>query len=228
MKKEFKKRILSSLFIVPIALFFILYGSVFYLFFLGILFLVTSYEWIKMLKKNQLIKILGLIFLSLSFYSAYQLKNFTELKVGLNSFENNQVFLFIILICISTDIGGYIFGKLFKGPKLTKISPNKTYSGLLGSFIFPVIVGLIFIKFYILTGTYFSSKFYFLSNNHELNLLFFILFTSLISQIGDLVISFFKRMVKVKDTGSLLPGHGGLLDRIDGLIFVIPILYLIL
>ena len=115
-----------------------------------------------------------------------------------------------------------------KGPKLTKISPNKTYSGLLGSFIFPVIVGLIFIKFYILTGTYFSSKFYFLSNNHELNLLFFILFTSLISQIGDLVISFFKRMVKVKDTGSLLPGHGGLLDRIDGLIFVIPILYLIL
>tara|TARA_B100002019_G_C21186661_1_gene556582 strand:- start:189 stop:875 length:687 start_codon:yes stop_codon:yes gene_type:complete len=228
MKKEFKKRILSSLFIVPIALFFILYGSVFYLFFLGILFLVTSYEWIKMLKKNQLIKILGLIFLSLSFYSAYQLRNFTELKVGLNSFENNQVFLFIILICISTDIGGYIFGKLFKGPKLTKISPNKTYSGLLGSFIFPVIVGLIFIKFYILTGTYFSSKFYFLSNNHELNLLFFILFTSLISQIGDLVISFFKRMVKVKDTGSLLPGHGGLLDRIDGLIFVIPILYLIL
>ena len=105
MKKEFKKRILSSLFIVPIALFFILYGSVFYLFFLGILFLVTSYEWIKMLKKNQLIKILGLIFLSLSFYSAYQLRNFTELKVGLNSFENNQVFLFIILICISTDIG---------------------------------------------------------------------------------------------------------------------------
>ena len=114
-----------------------------------------------MLKKNQLIKILGLIFLSLSFYSAYQLRNFTELKVGLNSFENNQVFLFIILICISTDIGGYIFGKLFKGPKLTKISPNKTYSGLLGSFIFPVIIGLIFIKFYILTGTYFSSKFYF-------------------------------------------------------------------
>ena len=220
MRKEFEKRILSSIFIIPIALFFVLQGSVFFLFFLGILFLVTSYEWIKMIKKNQFIKIIGIFFLFLSFYSAYQLRNYLELIVGLNAF------LFIILICISTDIGGYVFGKVFKGPKLTKISPNKTYSGLLGSFIFPVIVSLIYNKYYTLIGTYFSSKFP--GVNYELNFLFFILFISMISQLGDLTISFFKREAKVKDTGNLLPGHGGLLDRIDGLIFVIPILYLTL
>ena len=220
MKKEFEKRILSSVFIIPIALFFILQGSVFFLFFLGILFLVTSYEWIKMIKKNQFIKIIGIFFLFFSFYSAYQLRNYLELTVGLNAF------LFIILICIFTDIGGYVFGKVFKGPKLTKISPNKTYSGLLGSFIFPVIVSLIYNKYYPLTGSYFSSKLP--GVNYELNFLFFILFISMISQLGDLIISFFKRKAKVKDTGNLLPGHGGLLDRIDGLIFVIPILYLTL
>ena len=220
MKKEFEKRILSSVFIIPIALFFVLQGAVFFLFFLGILFLVTSYEWIKMIKKNQFIKIIGIFFLFFSFYSAYQLRNYLELTVGLNAF------LFIILICIFTDIGGYVFGKVFKGPKLTKISPNKTYSGLLGSFIFPVIVSLIYNKYYTLTGTYFSSKLP--GVNFELNFLFFILFISMISQLGDLIISFFKRKAKVKDTGNLLPGHGGLLDRIDGLIFVIPILYLTL
>ena len=218
MKKEFEKRILSSVFIIPIALFFVLQGAVFFLFFLGILFLVTSYEWIKMIKKNQFIKIIGIFFLFFSFYSAYQLRNYLELIVGLNAF------LFIILICIFTDIGGYVFGKVFKGPKLTKISPNKTYSGLLGSFIFPVIVSLTYNKYYTLTGTYFSSKLP--GVNFELNFLFFILFISMISQLGDLIISFFKRKAKVKDTGKLLPGHGGLLDRIDGLIFVIPILYL--
>ena len=220
MKKEFEKRLLSSVFIIPIALFFVLQGSVFFLFFLGILFLVTSYEWIKMIKKNQFIRIIGIFFLFISFYSTYQLRNYLELTVGLNAF------LFIILICVFTDIGGYVFGKVFKGPKLTKISPNKTYSGLLGSFIFPVIVSLIYNKYYTLTGTYFSSKLP--GVNFELNFLFFILFISMISQLGDLIISFFKRKAKVKDTGNLLPGHGGLLDRIDGLIFVIPILYLIL
>ena len=220
MKKEFEKRILSSVFIIPIALFFVLQGSVFFLFFLGILFLVTSYEWIKMIKKNQFIRIIGIFFLFFSFYSAYQLRNYLELTVGLNAF------LLVILICIFTDIGGYVFGKVFKGPKLTKISPNKTYSGLLGSFIFPVIVSLIYNKYYTPTGTYFSSKLP--GVNFELNFLIFILFISMISQLGDLIISFFKRKAKVKDTGNLLPGHGGLLDRIDGLIFVIPILYLTL
>ena len=102
------------------------------MFFLSIIFLITSFEWIKMTKEKKLFKILGIIFFILSFYSAFVLRTYA----GLN------FFLFIILISIFTDIGGYIFGKFFKGPKLTKISPNKTYSGVFGSLIMPVFAGL--------------------------------------------------------------------------------------
>ncbi len=206
MKKEFQKRILSSLIIIPIALFFVVEGSVFFIFFLSIFFITTSYEWLKMIKKNNLIKIFGIIFLLISFYSTYLSREI----LGLN------YFLFIILICISTDMGGYFFGKTFKGPKLTKISPNKTYAGALGSFILSIITGLIF-------NQYFAS----IDVSSKLSFLILILFISLISQIGDLIISYFKRKAKVKDTGKILPGHGGLLDRIDGLIFAIPVSLLI-
>ena len=217
MKKELIKRILSSLIILPIALLFIVNGSVFYIFFLSILFLTTSYEWVKMNRKNYLNKSLGVIFLIVSFYSAFQLRNYA----GLN------FFLFIVLLCISTDIGGYIFGKFFKGPKLTKISPNKTYSGVIGSFILPVIAGLIYTKYFNPTlDVIVPLKIFEMNNNHDLTFLLFILSISIISQIGDLLISHFKRLAKVKDTGKILPGHGGILDRIDGLIFVIPISYL--
>ena len=217
MKKEFEKRILSSIFIIPIALFFILQGSVFFLFFLGILFLVTSYEWIKMIKKNQFIKIIGIFFLIFSFYSAYQLRNNLEIIVGLNAF------LLIILICIFTDIGGYIFGKIFKGPKLTKISPNKTYSGVIGSFILSVMAASIFSQ-YQKSFTLFEI---FILNNNDLSYIVIILLISAVSQIGDLIISYFKRLAKIKNTGKLLPGHGGILDRIDGIIFAIPFSYLL-
>ena len=217
MSEELIKRILSSLILIPIALLFVIEGGIFFIFFLSIIFLATSYEWIRMSKKNDLVKILGIIFLFLSFFSAYKLKNYA----GTNSF------LLIILICIFTDIGGYIFGKFFKGPKLSKISPNKTYSGTLGSFILPVIASLIYSKFMTLPqSVIFSLKLSELSNNYELAFLTFILSISLISQVGDLIISYFKRLAKVKDTGKILPGHGGLLDRVDGLIFVIPFSYL--
>tara|TARA_Y100001970_G_scaffold95369_1_gene120177 strand:+ start:26940 stop:27578 length:639 start_codon:yes stop_codon:yes gene_type:complete len=208
MKKEFEKRILSSLIIIPISLFFIVQGSVYLLFFLSILFLLTCYEWIKMCKKFYFIKFLGITFLFFSFYFAFFLRE----NIGLFNF------LFVILICISTDIGGYIFGKTFKGPKLTKISPNKTYAGVVGSFICSLIIGIIFLNNFPVS----------LSTNTQLFYLLLILSISLISQIGDLIISYFKRLVKVKDTGNILPGHGGLLDRIDGLVFVIPIFYIFL
>ena len=116
-------------------------------------------------------------------------------------------FIIVVCICISTDVGGYIFGKTFKGKKLTKISPKKTYSGMIGSFITSILVTfLLFTQFYSTT---------------ELVLITILL--SSISQLGDLSISFIKRKSKLKNTGSILPGHGGLLDRLDGFIFAIPL-----
>jgi len=116
--------------------------------------------------------------------------------------------IFIITICILSDIGGYIFGKTFKGKKLTKISPNKTYSGMYGSFLLTILFSLIY-----------SYSISFID-------LEIILFTSIvisaICQIGDLFISYLKRKAKLKDTGNILPGHGGLLDRIDGILFALP------
>ena len=207
MIKEFEKRLLSSFVLIPIAIFFIIQGSVFFTFFLSILFLVTSYEWLKMNKKNDLMKIFGIIFLLFSFYAAFDVRE-----------SGSNLFLFIIIVCIFTDIGGYVFGKTFKGPKLTKISPNKTFSGVIGSFLFAIIAGLVFIKY---------TDDLNLKNNDQLLILLVILLISFISQIGDLIISYFKRKAKLKDTGKILPGHGGLLDRIDGLVFVMPIIYLL-
>ena len=217
MNNNLTKRLISSLIILPITLLFIINGSLFFMFFLSILFLVTSYEWTKMTKRKILYKSIGIIFLIFSFYSAFVLRTYA----GLN------FFLFIILISIFTDIGGYIFGNFFKGPKLTKISPNKTYSGVIGSLLMPVFAGLLYIQYIKLPlGILVPLKLDTLSNNFDLNFLIMILSISIISQLGDLTISYFKRLSKIKDTGKILPGHGGLLDRLDGLIFVIPISYL--
>ena len=207
MIEEFEKRLLSSIILIPVAVFFIIQGSVFFIFFLGILFLATSYEWLRMSKKNIFLGFLGIIFLLFSFYAAFEIRENYNFKF----------FLFLITVCIFTDIGGYVFGKIFKGPKLTIISPNKTYSGVVGSFILSVIAGLIYLN-------YFGKKEIF--DLEQSIILLIILFISLISQIGDLVISYFKRKAKLKDTGKILPGHGGFLDRIDGIIFVFPTIYI--
>ena len=208
MIKEFKKRLLSSIILIFISIFFIVKGSEFFIFFLSILFLAASYEWFKMNKKKDLLKFFGIIFLFLSFY--------TTLEIRENYSLNN--FLLIIIICIFTDIGGYLFGNIFKGPKLTRISPKKTYSGVFGGFLLSLIAGLIFTNYFLVDQKIFNEKLF---------LLLTILFISMISQIGDLIISYFKRKAKLKDTGKIIPGHGGLLDRIDGMIFVFPIFYLI-
>ena len=122
----------------------------------------------------------------------------------------NYLFL-IISICITSDIGGYIVGNIVKGKKLTKISPKKTYSGMIGSFIFSLIIS------YVLFKDLVSIQ----------SLIIFIFLISLISQIGDILISLLKRTAKLKDTGNILPGHGGLLDRFDGLFFAIPLGFMI-
>jgi len=207
--KELRKRILSSIILIPLSFFFIIQGSITFIFFLSLIFLMTSLEWFHMTKKNDLLRIFGLFFLLFSFFSTIYLRQYN----GLN------FFLFLIIVCIFTDIGGYIFGKTFKGPKLTKISPKKTYSGVIGSFLISLLFGLIYIK-------YLGQKSRILLESDPIFIIFLILFISLVSQIGDLIISYFKRKAKLKDTGKILPGHGGFLDRIDGIIFVMPIIYL--
>jgi len=207
MKNEFTKRILSSIILIPLLAFFTIKSLDLFILFLFIVFLISFYEWIKMSKKIYLI-LIGFIFLFFSFYSAYSIR-----------LENLIYFLFIISICISTDIGGYIFGKLFKGPKLTKISPNKTYSGILGSFFLAIVTSFFFVSKFNLS--YINN----LDFNENMFFLLFTLLISLVSQIGDLIISFFKRYSKIKDTGKIFPGHGGILDRIDGMIFVFPFVY---
>tara|TARA_B100001057_G_C22433294_1_gene788306 strand:+ start:33 stop:707 length:675 start_codon:yes stop_codon:yes gene_type:complete len=217
--KELKKRILSSIFLIPIAIYFIIQQNIFFVFFLSILFLVCSYEWIKMNKKD-IFKVIGIFYFFFAFYSAYLLRE--KFSIG--------IFIFILVICVFSDLGGYTFGKILKGPKLTKISPKKTYSGVIGSFIMSALAALLYTKITIIESSVNFNFSIWLSNNFISNNIFilFILFISLISQVGDLIVSYFKRLAKVKDTGILLPGHGGLLDRLDGIIFAIPMSYLLL
>tara|TARA_E500000178_G_scaffold354946_1_gene425774 strand:+ start:786 stop:1403 length:618 start_codon:yes stop_codon:yes gene_type:complete len=196
---DFIKRILSSIILLPLVLYFML-SDFFYLILLIIIcFLISFFEWHKMVKKK-IYKILGIVFLIFSFYSFYEL-------------VINYDVLIPLFICISTDIGGYFFGKIFKGPKLTKISPNKTYAGMIGGFFFSIL----FILFY----------FNYIEHGVTINLLIITILISSVSQIGDIIISYFKRLSKIKNTGNIIPGHGGLLDRIDGMIFAFPVYYLI-
>ena len=219
MNNELQKRILSSVILIPITIFFIFKGTVFFAYFLLILFLISSYEWIK-LNKNDTVKIIGIFYLFFAFYLAYLLRE--KFTFGL--------FILILIICIFTDLGGYLFGKIFKGPKLTKISPKKTYSGAIGGFILSLIAATAYTNFTEIGSTTYLNLSTFITFSLAVDNMFilFILFISFISQTGDLIISYFKRLAKVKDTGNLLPGHGGLLDRVDGIIFAIPASYLLL
>ena len=208
MNKEFTKRILSSIILIPFALFFIIKGSFLFNFFILICFLITAYEWHQM-TKNKKYHIYGFVFLIISFYSIYRIRN---------DWGNEYSWLLgITIVCVATDIGGYIFGKVFKGPKLIKISPKKTYSGVIGSFLLSFIFTNLFLNFYPTANPFEFTKEMFL----------FILIVSFVSQVGDIIISYFKRKSKIKDTGTIIPGHGGILDRIDGMIFAFPFSYVV-
>lgn len=200
------KRVLSSIVLLPFIIFVIIKGSYLFNIMIILFFLISSYEWIKMNKKY-FYKIFGLFVLILSFYSIYKLRN---------EFDIGYIYLLLVtFICVLTDVGGYMFGKLLKGPKLTKISPNKTYAGMLGSFLMPSIFIYIFLNFS-------NQEFFKLTKE----IFFFILVMSSISQLGDLLVSYFKRKSNIKNTGNIIPGHGGVLDRIDGMILAFPFSYL--
>ena len=208
MNQELIKRILSSIVLIPVALFFVIKGSFLFIFFISTCFCIILYEW-HMMRKKKSYYFLGFLFLIFSFVTIYELR-FANYIIG-----NDYMWILIILIvCVSTDVGGYIFGKIFKGPKLTKLSPNKTYAGMFGGYILSLIT------------LFFSFQYFKLELSIEW--LFFTLLISSVSQLGDIIISYFKRLSKIKDTGKIIPGHGGLLDRVDGMIFAFPFAYIII
>jgi phosphatidate cytidylyltransferase len=212
MSSNFKKRILTSIFLLSLltGMFFYSYIMIISLIIIAIISWIEFYALIsKIIKKNILkdrlfrffYKTLSLFYLSGLVYLIFAIESeYSSLKIYL---------LYSVLVAILSDIGGLVFGRIFKGKKLTKISPNKTISGSIGSFIFSILLIPFFFKGQI--------------EHNILNMLVITIFISLTSQLGDLFISFLKRKAQVKDTSDLLPGHGGVLDRIDGIIFAIPL-----
>ena len=207
MNNNLSNRIFTSIILSAVLLICLFFHKYTWLILLIIASVICFFEFSKMINKiwkkkeftNNFIKLICFAYLLLFIYSSNELYN-----------EGPALTLFILLICIFSDIGGYVIGKIIGGKKLTKISPNKTISGSIGSFIFSII-------------PIFLYNFY---DSSEYPIIVWVVLLSLqislICQIGDLLISYFKRKAKVKDTGSMLPGHGGILDRIDGIVFGLP------
>ena len=205
------KRLLSSIILIPLVFYVVIKGSMIFNFFLIILLSISIYEWINMNKFN-IQKIIGVIYLIFSFFTIFLFRN---INIDYNIFY----FLLVAIICISSDLGGYIFGKILKGPKLISISPNKTYAGVFGAYTLSIFFSYLFYKFIL-----------HIDDNISQNIFFFMVIISIstISQVGDLILSYFKRIAKIKDTGNIIPGHGGILDRIDGVIFAYPFSYMLI
>jgi len=201
-----KKRIYTSL-LLFLLIFLIIKFDFILIYSLIILSIISILEFSNLSKK--LFKNRFYLFSSISFFAIY-LFFLCLIFFYFSQFNHLQIIIYsILLTCIASDIGGFVFGKILKGPKLTKISPNKTVSGSIGSFLFSLFTFSIIIFYY--------------SKNFNVNILMISFFTSLACQLGDLFFSFLKRKVKIKDTGNILPGHGGILDRIDGILLGIPI-----
>jgi phosphatidate cytidylyltransferase len=194
---NFTKRFIISLLAFPL-IYILLYQKYLFNILIIVTFLFCIYEWVNLFSKKGLLFIFGIIILSIFLISILRIYNFSEF---------NLKFLWLILITWLTDIGGYIFGKLFGGPKLIKISPNKTWSGLVGSIILSQFAFLIF----------------FLDPNYKfsISILLAQFILSIAGQVGDIMMSYVKRINNKKDTSNFIPGHGGFLDRVDGLIWII-------
>jgi phosphatidate cytidylyltransferase len=206
MKSELINRILTSIIFFPILIYVTFNAGNFLIFFLLLVYLICIYEIVKN-TKNLLFILSSGILLFFSFYSFYFLRGDTEYSL---------IILFWILIStFFSDIGGFVFGKIFKGKKLTKLSPNKTYSGAIGS----IVLSCLSLPLMNLFQNYFFIKL--LINFLQPKFIIITILISLTCQSGDIFISLLKRKINIKDISNFLPGHGGVLDRIDGLIFVL-------
>ena len=204
-----QKRILTSIIIFPLSIFFVFQGGYLLLSFLLAAFFIANYELFSVFKNKTTILFLDLV-LILALFSIYHLRDDNSVSLSL--------LIWFIVLTVCSDVGGYIFGKIFKWKKLTKISPKKTLSGVLGSFLFSLCS--VFIMEISIQSNYIikwlDPKFFFIA-----------IILSLTAQAGDLTISYFKRLEKIKDTGKILPGHGGIFDRIDSLMPVVILAYIL-
>ena len=205
-KKNFKERLYTSL-ILLFLLFLMIKSNFIATYFLILFSVLAVIEFFKISKKmfsrhflKYISNIFFIIYLTAFCCLFFYFLNFLQLKI---------ILYVLVLGCISSDIGGFVFGNIFKGPKLTKISPNKTYTGAVGSIIFTCLTVVLII--------------FLLKNNFSYLFVIMSIFTSLGCQVGDLFFSFLKRKAKIKDTGTILPGHGGILDRLDGVLLGVPI-----
>tara|TARA_Y100001935_G_scaffold208691_1_gene178306 strand:+ start:330 stop:1007 length:678 start_codon:yes stop_codon:yes gene_type:complete len=211
---NFYKRIITSLFLTLILCFGLFYNDYSWkalVIILSFLCLYEFYNLINNIYKNKIIIII--LFVLVSFYFFF----FSSLLIRLKIEFGEEMILILIISCIFSDIGGYIVGKSVGGPKLTSISPNKTISGAFGSIIFTIIgTSLFLIYLNNVEENKFELKF-------SVSFCIWLVVMSILCQLGDLIISYLKRRANIKDTGNILPGHGGILDRVDGIIFAIPI-----
>ena len=206
MSPEFKKRLFTSIALL-LSIMIMFFSNLFFVFFLIIFLTVGIVEFLNII--NKIHKNIFKKIISNALFISYIFVLFSIL-LQFSVFYNLKIIIFtILLICISSDIGGYFFGKKFNGPKLTKISPNKTIAGSIGALFFSSLTSILTISYLI----------------NEITFKSFLLgiIISLGVQIGDLFFSFLKRQARLKDTGNILPGHGGILDRIDGIIIGMPL-----
>ena len=204
---ELNKRLITS-FVLGVIFFFSILSEVILIFVLIIIFIQLYFEFYSLINKILSKKQKFLLFLISFLILIYIFIFILCIAINFLDKQNNNFFILMmsISVCIASDIGGYVFGKFFKGKKLTSISPKKTYSGLFGAYILSVMSS------YLIFYNFFSLNY----------IITFSVIVSTVSQSGDLFVSYPKRKAKLKDTGEFLPGHGGLLDRLDGILFAIP------
>ena len=232
---ELRKRIITSIILFIIAVLCISINQIFFMATSIVIAIVCFVEWGKINKLNEKKALKSFIIIVPAFIYLFIILQFSTFALRGESLESIIFFIIILCICICSDTGGYVFGNTIGGKKLTKISPNKTISGSLGSFIFSLLPLFLFnfqnyfdshfdLDFKVYNWVFVSVPSEYETFNFEISLksILFCLIISLSCQLGDLFISYFKRLNNVKDAGTILPGHGGLLDRIDSIIFAIP------
>ena len=238
---ELRKRIITSIILFIIAVLCISINQNFFMATSIVIAIVCFVEWGKINKLNEKKALKSFIIIVPAFIYLFIILQFSTFALRGESLESVIFFIIILCICICSDTGGYVFGNTIGGKKLTKISPNKTISGSLGSFIFSLLPLFLFnfqnyfdshfdLDFKVYNWVFVSVPSEYETFNFEISLksILFCLIISLSCQLGDLFISYFKRLNNVKDAGTVLPGHGGLLDRIDGIIFAIPTAFILI